>query len=591
MIESHLHPLDEIRRFGFTAHGLVNGSVTGNRRLRVGATNHPLPYAWPFNTGEFVEFYDTHLLRTPGVPPVVMPMEEYLSERAAGRTWQHYAVLSEDRCMLFGTPLHGWVCIDPAGRRWIVRTEPQANTGSIRADEPLSMTIRVRPFGYLDEPVVPWHALTVTLDDLGQVGDGAAYPPSGSLLDPNDMILRLGSVASHGRSAVLEIHGTVSLAQNLTRRRVMPAGFLLLELTGNGPDFTATLTVMRARAQALGAAYGEFSGSIVDSAVGIQWKATETPEVVDGQPGWRVVAEVEATPSYATPAGYTPLGSGVWTYGRRDRVLGLVYDDADNLVELTCDTELRLDAAYPGFVLEQATGSLSAWRPEGSASPWTATPTGSVALTALRTLTEQLSLTVTIRRNGVPVGRAVATGSNIVEERRYSDGGGLLTWDGTGYYGRETIVEVPTLAGRAYSRTTTWQADEEAGAVTWGRSFAPDSELYSLQQLLSTTNIERSQGPYVMWPTFGVLNGGENYGGALIEVLRLANNCWSCKVTALAGTQPSRVRYPFIVAPQAEWQNPADRDLADRQASYHPYTHDIATSAGSIDIPVPFVWS
>ncbi|MDN4149826.1 hypothetical protein QYE80_32965, partial [Pseudomonas tohonis] len=252
MIESHFHPLDEIERFGFTAHGLVNGAVTASRHLLVGSTNHPLPYVWPFNTGTSVEFYDTHLLKVPGVPPVVLPLEEYLAERAAGRTWQHYAVLSEDRCMLFGTPLQGWVCIDPAGNRWIVRTEPQANTGSIRADEPLTMTIQIRPFGYLDEAVVPWHSLTVTLDDLGQVGDGLPYPPSGSLLDPNDMILRLGSVASHGRSAVLEIHGTVSLVNNWTRRRIMPAGFLLLELSGNGPSFTPTLTVMRTRAETLG---------------------------------------------------------------------------------------------------------------------------------------------------------------------------------------------------------------------------------------------------------------------------------------------------------------------------------------------------
>lgn len=589
MIESHFHPLDEIERFGFTAHGLVNGNVTGSRNLLVGSTNHPLPYSWPYSTGDIVEFYDTHLLKVPGIAPVVLPPEEYLAERAAGRTWQHYAILSEDRCMLFGTPLQGWVCIDPAGQRWIVRTEPQANTGSIRADEPLTMTIQVRPFGYLDEAVVPWHNLTVTLDDLGQVGDGLPYPPSGSLLDPNDMILRLGSVASHGRSAVLEIHGTVSLINNWTRRRIMPAGFLLLELSGNGPTFTPTLTVMRTRAETLGEIIAN-SEPEQCAIVALGWEYDEVPETQGGQPGFRATATVTSVDTPVSGAPYTPVGVGFYEFGRRDRVLGIVYDDADNLVEMTADSLLRLDFDYAPFALDEADGELSAWRPADATPGWEGTATGSVTVTASRTMTEVLSATTTIRRNGAVVSTAVSSGTNSVIERRAGDGGATLRWDGTGYSGRYQIPDSTLLAFRSYTRTTTWQVDEGAGATTWGHTYEPFEELYTLQSRLSSEYVAAAQSTYLLGPWLGVF-ATEEYGGARLELQRLANNLWGVRITTLGGSSLAKARIPFLVAPQAEWFNDLPTDSSERNGSYHPYTHEIATSRGSTDIPAPFVWS
>lgn len=581
MIESPFHPCDEITRFGFTAHGVATGIQTGTRRLIVNGASFPLPFDWPFQAGVIAEPYDTHLVKVPDQPSVDLPPEVVAAEAAAGRTWQHYALLSEDRLVLFGKVLSGWVCIDPDGKRWLIRTMPHINRSIVSGDQPLTLQVSAVPFGYLDEEPVAAVSQSITLSDLGQ-GGGYQAPPSGSS-DPQALMLRVGSVASHGRKVVIELHGVESLALAATRRvNTAPAGFLLLELSGPGPLFTLSLTVLRTRQQVLGT-YVEQRTRPLRCGLRMQWSSVETPSGA----GVDVVTTPTDGETYEVVDTVSPLfGSGWIGDERTGRIAALLFDDQDQLVELSYDARLRVNYSYPAWQKGSLSGDARGWLPNG-VDYTTSNVTSTVAGEFVRTSTEHLTGEIVVRRNG-----AVISTGRLFADCTYAERA-TITAPATPDLQRQGGKVVSSVAIAYHStitRSTT--VDEGAGQVTWDRSPPGDqganTGFYALWSSLTNSPTAK---PYSYGATveFGS-NSSEQYSGGLLTLQRLSNNLLGVIVRAKAGTSPTKYRVPGLAAPQGQWINPAGVDPSTRQATYHPYTHEIFTTAGGAGINTPFVW-
>jgi hypothetical protein len=581
MIESQFNPCDEVTRFGFTAHGLA---TTGfDQTLRAHGAVFPLPFEWPYTTGA-TERYDTHLLKVPGIEPVELPEDEAIIEAAAGRTWQHYAILAEDRLVLFGDALKGWVCIDASGGRWLVRgAASDINMMVVDVEKPISLDLSVTPFGYLDEPEADPVVQAVTLSDAGQ-DPGLQGPPSASRITSERQI-RIGSISSDGRRAVLELHGVQSPALAGTmRRNTAPAGFLMLELSGEGPAFTATLTVLRSQAQVLGQV--EQSQAYPPRLhIDVHWSTDSTPR--DGG------ADVITRPTGADMrAGSNPtspwFGAGFVGVSRTGRVAALVFDDADQLVEFSYDASLRVDYNYPAPQFSSS-GALAGWILDGNSST-SSNIANTAAAEMQRTSTEELTGRVVVRRNGAPVADGEFGATRTINERR------SVTWppqlirvDG----GVEGPQISPSWSG-PYDYVTQFWVDQGAARTAWSSPHLRfDFGSYAPLGLWSSL-INQQAGTlyaYGVNASYGV-NATEEYGGGAVQLQRFSNNIFGVLVIALRGQQPQRQRVPSLAAPQAVWQNPAAQEASLlRQATYHPFTHEIFTDDSDGEaISQPFVW-
>ncbi|MCY1491620.1 hypothetical protein D9M68_254100 [compost metagenome] len=581
MIESQFHPCDEMTRFGFTAHGVATGIQTGTRQLIVGSETFPLPFNWPFQSGEISEPYDTHLLRVPGLAPPELPPEEIAAEAAVGRTWQHYALLSEDRFVLFGQVLAGWVCIDPAGERWLIRTTPHINRSIVLADQPLTLSVSAVPFGHLDEPAATPVVQSITLADLGQ---GSGQPPPSANANPQALMLRVGSVSSHGRQVVIELHGVESLAVAATRRiNTAPAGFLLLELTGDGPDFDLSLSVLRTRTQVLGT-YTQNRAAPPRCTLRSEWSTTSTPN----GGGADVVATLTGATTVLGSFSTDPLWGSGWIGGTRtDRVAALVFDDQDELVEFTYDASLRVEYSYPDFSVVEVSGAVSGWIAD-SAQSTTTNVTSTISGEVRRSSTEHLVGEVVIRRDGGEVAAGRFTVDSVTDEWTVISPGSapeLFRRDGQ-VIGSMAITHHHTLG-------ETWVVDDGPGEVSWDYPHPGDwGSNTGGHALWGGMTATPSTPPYGYGASIDYGNTVTNpYSGAAMALQRYSNNVFGVSVRAKAGTLPNRWRVPALAAPQAVWSNPAAADATgSRGATYQPYTHQIFTDASDGDVTRPFVW-
>lgn len=580
MIESPFHPCDEITRFGHTAHGLALNTQS-TARLLVGGVEFPLPYPWPFQSGQSPEAYDTHLLRVPGVAPPDLTAEEVAAEAAKGRTWQNYTLLAEDRLVLFGKVLNGWVCIDPAGQRWLIRTTPWVNRSTIRADQPLTLTVSAVPFGYLDEAPVAPVSQAVTLADVGQ-GGGFLGPPSGNA-DPQVMEMRTGSVSSNGRRMVIELHGVQSvLLPNTLRINTAPAGFLLLELQGEGPAFELSLSVLRTREQVLGT-YVEKRQFPNGYNLVFTWNTDTTPRTINGFPGVDAVASASGMEFVPSSSATFPLvGSDYVGDYRTGRIAALVFDDNDVLVELSYDASLRTDYDYPTFAGD-VSGAVSGWIADGD-NFTTTNVTSTVSGTYSRTSTEVVTGEIVLRRDGVEMARSHFEVHRTIDE--------TVSFDPETTIG-ESLTRRPDgeIVGGGIRLNWTYHREESMSAVgeTWPRpSF---SGLQYSQGLWSGMIGTSSIKPHAYGVTLDYDNSADNdYAGATLTLQRYSNCIFGVRERLRPGVKPNKWRVPALMAPRALWLNEAGSDPGGgRGATYHPVTHEIFTTAAT-DRPSPFVW-
>lgn len=345
--------LDEVARIGHTWHGLAFGGEFA-------------PKVWsPYGTWDLPFYapadYDTHLLKVPGVPDLDMTEEQWEAEAAVGRVWQNYALLSGSTLQLFGKPLNGWVVIDEAGGRWLVRTSPSVINGRVNKNSPLTLTLSIVPFGYLGAEEASPVTVSTTLTDLGQASTGETVMPG----DP-EVVMRVGSISSNGRKVVIELHSWVNTGNtNISPSNFMPSGFLMLELSGAGPSFAASLSVLRTRATVLGSTIKPtITGTWAAWAVEFV-KVSEEP--APSPPGATLVTfragdmkKTSADLPIATR--YTLFQcSGTATAQRQNRLIALLFDEADALVEFSCTHRYTLsqDHGAPSVV---ASGTLTCLR-------------------------------------------------------------------------------------------------------------------------------------------------------------------------------------------------------------------------------------
>lgn len=298
---------------------------------------------------------NVHLVKVPGVAELDITEEEAADELQEGRVWQDYALLSGSAQALAGQALKGWICIDPAGRRWLVKPTgtPSLRYGSVAAGGSLSLSFDVTPFGYVGDPVDAPVSIGGILGSLGQENPPDLVAPNGSML-----AMRISSIASHGRSVVIALMPNRTLPADI---RDLPYGFLQLDLVGNGPNFTVVLSVLHTRIETFGDRHNQVIGSVPNNwRIRPQFKGTVLVEERDaggnllhgeaiyeptpfsvlqvGDPDWQY--------GYSTTTFYFSIGTVQGQAYLKNRLVSVVFDENNNLVRTTIDWEQDSQMTY-----------------------------------------------------------------------------------------------------------------------------------------------------------------------------------------------------------------------------------------------------
>ncbi|KJK03561.1 hypothetical protein UB43_03415 [Pseudomonas sp. 21] len=573
MSDANRFLLDEVARIGHTWHGLAFGGEFA-------------PKVWsPYGIWDLPFYapadYDTHLLKVPGIPDLDMTLEEWEAEAAVGRVWQNYALLSGSTLQLFGKPLNGWVVIDEAGGRWLVRTSPSVVNGRINKNSPLTLTLSIVPFGYLGTDAWAPVTISTTLTDLGQASTGETVMPG----DP-EVVMRVGSISSNGRKVVIELHSWVNTGNtNISPQNFMPSGFLMLELSGAGPSFTASLGVLRTRSTVCGYTIKpSISGTWAQWAVEFV-KVSEEPDPL--HPGYAYVTfragdMVKTADNMPINTRYSLFQcSGTATAERQNRLIALLFDEADALVEFSCTHRYTLseDHGPPSIT---TSGTLTCLRMD--TGEFLGAGTGDMVVTPKAEGTGYRAVSMSIYRAGVEV---LSAELKIAHQftRTYSqalDGIGG-TWFDQGRYpcfdleqGEEEVQQSWTMNVGATSLAGSYPGHDYRYGI------GEDSPVWpNLASLLG--NSLRPVSISLVW-------GEDSY-------LRNAN--WtiarpSNQLTAMSwGEDSSGValfRTAKIIATGADVV-PSDIPSTDNfavNASYHPVTKEIARPRS--EITAPFCW-
>lgn len=222
--------------WGCSWHGLVQGGILALPNGGIMAYPQPAGvYAQPNNTPVPDRFGETHRVAVPGTPAVTRSAEEAAADAAAGIDWRNEAVLGGANQMLHGHNLGGWIYVDPAGDRWLVRCSA-LNENIEYTIGALALTVTLQRFG--DLGVAPeQHSYPLTLTDWGT---GYGYAPTKARL-------LVDAIRSDGAAAVVMVHERRVNAQQIR----WPHAFLELTLSGPGSAAVVALGVARTREQVL----------------------------------------------------------------------------------------------------------------------------------------------------------------------------------------------------------------------------------------------------------------------------------------------------------------------------------------------------
>jgi hypothetical protein len=386
MIDSSLHPLDEVVLFGHTVHGLIKGNVSGNV-LVVDGEEFPVPA--DYLLGLAGDPGVVQVVRHPEAGPVPLAEDVLAAERAEGRVWQNYAMVQRNG-MLFGRGIGGWIHIDSLGRRWVIRpgSMPAAVPGA-----PYTLTLDCRPFGYFDEAPMEAVSLPVTCPDV-------------QLLTPGPRFVTIETANSVGSRCILKLSTSSEL----------PSGFLEISMSDDEGELAATLTVLRSHEAVRGTWNSSHPEGTVIGDLFPTYALCPTISLAgavesEGVPyfpegGGTVtltVTGVEEVESFRTTgfAAYATYRKGVVeaSCGRVGRIVAMSFDEADVLIETTYDTAYSYSGSMPGWS-GSAVGSMSNYG-EGefiNATAWDVAVTPAVS--ASRVISESVSQTLTVRRAG-----------------------------------------------------------------------------------------------------------------------------------------------------------------------------------------------
>ena len=180
----------------------------------------------------------TYRVAVPGTPAVERTPEEQAADTAAGREWRNEATLSGGRMQLYGKRLDGWIYVDPAGARWLVRCAQLDENVLYSTAEPLELTVTLSRFGELGGAPESYQYAT-TISDWGIDGPGAV---------PSTARLLVDDVRADGGAAVVMAHQRTfnSGAVQDVRRAY---SFLELVISGAGAAAVVSIAVVRSRSQ------------------------------------------------------------------------------------------------------------------------------------------------------------------------------------------------------------------------------------------------------------------------------------------------------------------------------------------------------
>jgi len=545
MIELGQHPADEVTLFGHTIHGLLR--ISGSLRwVEVDGELFPLPDA--YNQGLETRRV-AQVVKKPGVGAVALTAEQLASERAMGRVWQNYAMLRGNLSM-FGMPLGGWIYFDSLGDRWLIRPESMP---SLTAGASYSITFSIRPFGYLDEEPATPRTVTVTLANTQQ-------STSPGLV----RFVEVDTVRGDGAQALLRV------ALN-----GYTAGYLAVDVSGDGDAIALTLSVLRSEAAVLGTWTNNTANLNLAPSGVYRLVATPTP------PG--------LLPSYTFPPGgatvtwtadhlvrientnlagaFATVLQASYTAGRTGRLLALVYDETDQLVEFTYDTTYALNLDYPHFDVE-VSGSASITANSGGLA--NKATVGTINISMARSVTNRVAVVVSLRRDGVLLA---------------SDEGEVL-YTGTQTYSGSFVnpnfgYDASAAEWRMVEYPTNWSSQSGSEALTVPEPFAASAVSAPFSLLAPVT---RFWGVNAMYPSTGERDA---YGiGAFLQISDSINQQmreeWRDGLPNGGVTLSRRHRvaststeYELVMAyPHAEL---VARGAGPAGTAYHPVTHVIAT--------------
>lgn len=214
----------------------------------------PCPQPW----GDTTDDYGQTLLQRGQGAYVERSTEEEARDTDLGYTWRTDALLSGSGFELYGQPLSGFIYCAPDGSRWHIA----AQWPTIQAQQPLALGVTATRFGEFDGAAPVVQTLTASLTDIGQSEPDPANPVSGTVS------IAVCDLKPDGSRALLMLYLPYSVIQqwgyssaNIGKR---PLGWLELTISGGVDGLSASLAVVRTRAQTLGTGVvrqGNWSGS------------------------------------------------------------------------------------------------------------------------------------------------------------------------------------------------------------------------------------------------------------------------------------------------------------------------------------------
>ncbi|AVO56163.1 hypothetical protein [Ectopseudomonas mendocina] len=385
--------LDETKAIGNTQHGLIRESLSGFLREVDGVPwpltgELPTPGCWPIQ-----------LIRKPGIADVPLSAAYHEAERLQGRVWQNYALLQSD-WLLFGRRVDGWIYWASNGERWLVQPGITITT-SANVGEPFALTLECQPFGHFEPIETAPVSLPVGVPDNGQTGSPAGRG------------VTVTSITSTGDRALLR----------LSSGGALPTGYLQIEITDTDGVLAATMTVLRTQEQALGDWEQDYPASPwwemrTYIAIGDMSPPASVEKFPPGGGTYTLTVtgllEVDGSVASTEPE-RLPVGSALYTAARTGRLVALMFDDADALVEYTATTRYSLDCQYPsaaGDVSGSITGTATY-----DADFADVMFTGSFSSEVGRTVSETLNVQVDLLRDGVVIEQTEATLAEQAEQR------------------------------------------------------------------------------------------------------------------------------------------------------------------------------
>lgn len=198
-----------------------------------------------------------HLVQRPGVAAVTRSVDELAADILAGREWRNKSMLSGSRLQMYGQNLDGWIYIDSAGDRWLVKFTPALSTISLSFNVPeLALTLSFTRFGaFGKDPDATTRAAGLT--NYGQGGAAFAGFPSGagSTETITTGLIAIDGIYSDGSKVALVIcrfrPGYIAAGQGEDVCYRHPLGWVEVAISGPGSSPTITTTILKTREETL----------------------------------------------------------------------------------------------------------------------------------------------------------------------------------------------------------------------------------------------------------------------------------------------------------------------------------------------------